>query len=119
MKTILIVEDNPSHMKLAADLLERSGYTVLRAADAESGLPMAREHRPDLVLMDLQLPGMDGIAATRMLKADAATRPIPVIVVTAYLDAHPEAEARAAGAAALIAKPYHYKDLLAAVAAAL
>lgn len=119
MKTILIVEDNPSHMRLAADLLKRSGYAVLQAGDGASGLRLASEQLPDLVLMDIQLPDMDGLDATRALKADAATRHIPVIAVTAYLDGHPEETAVAAGAAGIIAKPYHYKDFLAAVAAAL
>ena len=119
MKTILIVEDNPAHMKLAVLLLQRSGYAVLTAADATAGLRLARERRPDLIVMDIQLPDLDGIEATRRLKADAATRDIPVIAVTAYLAQHPEQELLAAGCAAIIAKPYHYQDFLAAIAAAL
>ncbi len=119
MKTILIVEDNPSHMKLATALLTKSGYAVLEAADAETGIELARKRQPDLVLMDIQLPGMDGLEATRRLKADAATRAIPVIAVTAYLAEHPEQETLAAGCAAIIAKPYHYKDFLAAIGAVL
>jgi two-component system cell cycle response regulator DivK len=119
MKTILIVEDNPSHMKLASALLSKSGYAVLAAADAESGIALARAKRPDLILMDIQLPGMDGLAATRRLKADAATRDIPVIAVTAYVAAHPERDILATGCAAIIAKPYHYKDFLAAIGAVL
>lgn len=119
MKTLLVVEDNPAHLKLAKLLLEKAGYAVLAASDAETGLRLAREARPDLVVMDIQLPGMDGLAATRLLKQDAATRAIPVLAVTAYLAAHPERDILAAGCRAIIAKPYHYQDFLAAVAAAL
>ena len=92
---------------------------VLSALDAETGLLMAREQRPDLILMDIQLPGMDGLTATRLLKQDAATRDIPVIAVTSYLAEHPEQDTRAAGCAGFIAKPYHHAELLAAVKAAL
>lgn len=119
MKTILIVEDNPSHLKLATLLMERFGYAVLGAVDADAGLLLAREKHPDLILMDIQLPGMDGLEATRELKRDAATRDIPVIAVTSYLAEHPEQEARAAGCAGFIAKPYHHAELRAAVEAAL
>jgi two-component system cell cycle response regulator DivK len=119
MSTILIVEDNPSHMKLASLLVRRFGYEVLGAPDAETALRMAREQRPDLILMDIQLPGMDGLTATRLLKQDAATRGIPVIAVTSYLTEFPERETRAAGCAGFIAKPYHHAELLAAVEAAL
>lgn len=119
MTTILIVEDNPSHLKMAALLIERAGHAVLRGGDAEAGLRLAREHRPDLILMDIQLPGMDGLEATRQLKLDAATSSIPVIAVTSFLTEYSEREARAAGCSDFIAKPYHYADLLAVVAAAL
>jgi len=119
MKTILIIEDNPAHMKLAALLLEKSGYAVLSAADAETGLQLARERRPDLIIMDLQLPGMNGLEATRRLKQADATHAIPVIAVTSYLSEHPEADILAAGCIAMISKPYHYKDFLAAISAAL
>lgn len=119
MTTILIIEDNPSHMKLATLLVRRFGYEVLGAADAVEGLRLARARHPDLILMDIQLPGMDGLAATRELKRDAATRDIPVIAVTAYLAEHSEKEVHAAGCAGFIAKPYHHAELLAAVKAAL
>lgn len=119
MKIILIVEDNPSHMKLASLLVRRFGYEALGAADAATGLAIAREQRPDLILMDILLPGMDGLTATRLLKQDAATRDIPVLAVTSYLAEHPEQETRAAGCAGFIAKPYHHAELLAAVEAAL
>jgi two-component system cell cycle response regulator DivK len=119
MKTILIIEDSSPHLKLAAQLLEKSGYAALKAESAAAGLQLAREQRPALILMDIQLPDMDGLEATRLLKQADATRDIPVIAVTAYLAGHPEAEMLAAGCTAVIAKPYHYKDFLAAIRTAL
>lgn len=119
MQTILIVEDNPSHMELAATLLGKFGYAVLKAGDAEEGLRLVRERHPDLVLMDVNLPGTDGLTATRQLKDDPATRDIPVVVQTSFVSEHPEREILAAGAAGFIAKPYHYKEFLSAVQAAL
>ena len=119
MTTILIIEDNPAHRKLAGLLLQRFGHATLGADSAAAGLRLAREERPDLILMDIDLPDMSGLDATRQLKADAATRAIPVIAVTAYLAEFPEQEARAAGCAGFLAKPYHHAELRAAVAAAL
>jgi len=119
MTTVLIVEDNPAHLKLATLLMDRFGYAVLGATDAAEGLLLAREKHPDLILMDIQLPGMDGMEATRELKRDAATKDIPVIAVTSYLAEYSEHEARAAGCAGFIAKPYHHAELRAAVEAAL
>ena len=83
MGVVLIVEDNVANLKLASFLVEKAGHTVLSAADAEAGLLLARERRPDLILMDVQLPGMDGMEAVRILKSDLSTRAIPVIAVTA------------------------------------
>ncbi|MDB5218989.1 MAG: response regulator receiver, partial [Myxococcaceae bacterium] len=83
MGVVLIVEDNAANMKLASFLVEKAGHTVLTAVDAEAGLLLARERHPDLILMDIQLPGMDGMEAIRILKADDATRSIPVIALTA------------------------------------
>lgn len=119
MQTILIVEDNPAHMKLAAMLLGKFGYTALQATDAEAGLRLAREAHPDLILMDIDLPGMDGITATRRLKEDAALRDIPVIGQTSFTAEYTAAQIIAAGAVGLIAKPYHYKDFIAAIKAVL
>lgn len=119
MKNILIVEDNPSHLKLAVTLLEKAGYAVTGAANAEKGLLLAQQRRPELILMDIQLPGMGGIEAVQRLKQMDVTRDIPVIAVTAYLATYSEAEVFAVGCAAIIAKPYHYKDFLDAIAAAL
>jgi two-component system, cell cycle response regulator DivK len=83
MARILIVEDNPTNMKLASLLLRNADHTVLCAGDAETGLTLARTECPDLILMDIQLPGMDGLAATALLKKDPAAASIPVIALTA------------------------------------
>ncbi len=117
MATILIVEDNPSNLKLASFLLEQAGYAVISATDAEAGLRLARDKLPDLILMDIQLPGMDGLAAVGLLKQDAATQAIPVIALTALAMSGDEARIRTAGCADYIAKPIRYQEVLATVAA--
>ena len=119
MATILIVEDNPTNMKLSTFLLESADYTVLAATNAEIGLTLAREARPDLILMDIQLPGMDGLEATALLKADEATRGIPVIALTALAMKGDEERILAAGCDGYIAKPLDYKDFLATIRARL
>jgi two-component system cell cycle response regulator DivK len=119
MATILIVEDNVTNMKLSTFLLESADYTVLAATNAESGLTLAREARPDLILMDIQLPGMDGLEATALLKADEATRGIPVIALTALAMKGDEERILAAGCDGYIAKPLDYKDFLARIKARL
>jgi two-component system cell cycle response regulator DivK len=116
---VLIVEDNPTNMTLVVFLLQSAGYTVLSAQDAEAGLTLAREELPDLILMDIQLPGMDGLEATAMLKRDEATRAIPVIALTALAMRGDEERIRAAGCDGYIAKPMQYRELLAAIAAQL
>jgi two-component system, cell cycle response regulator DivK len=116
MAIILLVEDNAANMKLATFLLESAGHTVLSAADAEVGLTLAREGNPELILMDIQLPGMDGLQATVILKADPATRDIPVIALTALAMKGDEERIRAAGCDGYIAKPLDYKGFLAIVA---
>src|SRR5215210_6384429 len=83
MAKILIVEDNPANLKLAVFLLESVGHSVISATNAEAGLTLARDEQPQLILMDIQLPGMDGLEATALLKRDDATRHIPVIALTA------------------------------------
>jgi two-component system cell cycle response regulator DivK len=117
--TVLIVEDNAANMKLAVFLLESVGHTVLRATNAEAGLRLARAEQPNLILMDIQLPGMDGLEATGRLKGDAATRAIPVIALTALAMKGDEERIRAAGCDGYIAKPVQYRALLASVAAQL
>ena len=119
MATILVVEDNPTNMKLSTFLLESADHTVLSATSAEIGLTIAREHHPDLILMDIQLPGMDGLVATALLKADEATRGIPVIALTALAMKGDEERMRAAGCDGYIAKPLDYKDFLAVIKATL
>jgi two-component system cell cycle response regulator DivK len=117
MAKVLIVEDNPANMTLAVFLLESAGHAVLVARDAEAGLTLAREQRPDLILMDIQLPGMDGLEATALLKRDEATRAIPVIALTALAMKGDEERIRAAGCDGYIAKPLAYRDFLATISA--
>ncbi|TFB49881.1 response regulator [Cryobacterium tagatosivorans] len=111
MALILIVEDNLANMKLATLLLVRAGHTVLTAADAETGLTLARANGPDLVLMDVQLPGMDGLAATVLLKGDPTTAAIPIIALTAMAMQADREKSRVAGCDAYITKPLRYKEL--------
>jgi two-component system, cell cycle response regulator DivK len=119
MAKVLIVEDNPANMTLAVFLLQSAGYTVLSATDAEAGLTLARSERPNLILMDIQLPGMDGLEATALLKKDEATRAIPVIALTALAMKGDEERIRAAGCDGYVAKPMRYKEFLATIAAQL
>jgi two-component system, cell cycle response regulator DivK len=119
MPTILVVEDNATNMKLSTFLLESAEYTVLAATNAEIGLALAREGRPDLILMDIQLPGMDGLQATALLKASEETRDIPVIALTALAMKGDEERILAAGCDGYIAKPLDYKNFLAIVGATL
>jgi two-component system cell cycle response regulator DivK len=116
MAKVLVVEDNPANMTLATFLLKSVGHSVLPATDAESGLTLARSEQPDLILMDIQLPGMDGLQATALLKADQATRDIPVIALTALAMKGDEARIRAAGCDGYIGKPLAYRDFLATIA---
>ncbi len=119
MATILVVEDNAANMKLTILLLETAGHTVISATDAEAGLTLAHDEQPDLILMDLQLPGIDGLAATALLKRDEATRDIPVIALTALAMKGDEERIRAAGCDGYIAKPLAYRDFLATISAQL
>ena len=119
MAKVLIVEDNPANMALAVFLLQSVGHTVLSATDAEAGLTLARDEQPNLILMDIQLPGMDGLEATVLLKRDEATSAIPVIALTALAMKGDEERIRAAGCDGYIAKPMRYKDFLAAIDAQL
>ena len=119
MAKVLIVEDNLANMKLAAFLLQSAGHTVLSATDAEVGLTLARDEHPNLILMDIQLPGMDGLEATALLKRDDATRAIPVIALTALAMKGDEERMRAAGCDGYVAKPMAYQDFLATIAAQL
>lgn len=110
-QVVLVVDDNPTNLKLLAYLLQAKGYDVRTASDAESALDVVREVKPALILMDLQLPGMDGLELTRHLKASEATRHIVVIAVTAYAMTGDEQRARAAGCDDYMAKPIDTRAL--------
>jgi two-component system cell cycle response regulator DivK len=116
MASVLIIEDNPANMKLATFLLQAAGHSVMSATDAEAGLTLARDDQPNLILMDIQLPGMDGLEATMLLKGADATRAIPVIALTALAMKGDEERIRAAGCDGYIAKPMHYQDFLSTIA---
>ena len=117
MANVLIVEDNADNLKLATFLLQSAGHTVISASNAEAGLALARSDHPDIILMDIQLPGMDGLEATGLLKKDEQTRSIPVIALTALAMKGDEERIRAAGCDGYIGKPMRYKEFLAAVTA--
>ena len=119
MAKILIIEDNPTNMKLAMFLVEKAGHTVISAIDAEAGLMLARDEHPSLILMDIQLPGMDGLEATVLLKADPLTREVPVIALTALAMKGDEERIRAAGCDGYISKPMRYQEFLATISAQL
>ena len=110
MAQILVVEDNPVNMELATDLLEIAGFTVLQADNAEKGIEMAKARMPGLILMDISLPGMDGLTATGILKSDAATRHIPVVALTAQAMKGDEEKAREAGCDGYITKPIDTRE---------
>jgi two-component system cell cycle response regulator DivK len=116
MAKVLVVEDNAANMTLAIFLLESAGHTVLSATTAEAGLTLARDQQPNLILMDIQLPGMDGLEATALLKRDETTRAIPVIALTALAMKGDEERIRAAGCDGYIAKPMRYQEFLATIA---
>ena len=116
MAKVLIIEDNPTNMTLAIFLLQSVGHSVLSATDAEAGLTLARDEHPDLILMDIQLPGMDGLQATALLKRDESTRAIPVVALTALAMKGDEERIRAAGCDGYIAKPMRYQEFLASIA---
>jgi two-component system cell cycle response regulator DivK len=116
MLRVLIVEDNAINMSLSTFLVQSAGYAVITASDAEAGIKRAREEVPDLILMDIQLPGMDGIEAIGLLKGDPSTREIPIIALTALAMKGDEARIRASGCDGYIAKPMRYQQFLAAIA---
>ena len=116
-KRILVVEDNLLNLELVTDLLEADGFIVCQAHTAEEGLRAARELAPDLILMDLSLPGLDGLAATRALRADPATRHLTIIALTAHAMKGDEAIARRAGCDGYLTKPIDTRTLAAKVAA--
>jgi len=104
-KRVLIVEDNALNMKLFRILLGQAGYDVMEAADAETAIRISKEQIPHLILMDIQLPGMDGLEATRMLKQDETLRQVPVVAVTSYAMPGDQEKAIASGCCGYISKP--------------
>ena len=115
MSRILVVEDTPDNRQILRDLLTSVGYELIEAADGLTGVAAATEHRPDLILMDIELPEIDGYEATRRIKANPDTAGIPVIAVTSYALSGDDEKARAAGCDGYIAKPYSPRALLAKV----
>ncbi len=113
---ILVVEDNPMNLELVRDILTAEGYEVLEANDGAAGVEIAVLERPDLILMDLQLPGMDGFEATRRIRAERRTAATPIVAVTAHAMRGDDEKARAAGCSGFITKPIDIKEFVAAVA---
>jgi len=118
-KTILYVEDNEMNRKIVRDLLKRTKYQLIEAHDGEAGVAKALELRPDLILMDVQLPKLSGIDATRQLRADPATAATPILVITSFALSGDEQKAKDAGASGYLAKPYSPFDLLGRIRALL
>jgi two-component system, cell cycle response regulator DivK len=114
-KRILVVEDQEDNRRILRDLLAHSGYEVFEVGDGEQALTAAATHRPDVILMDIQLPLLDGYEATRRIKADPMLKHIPIIVVTSYALSGDEIKARAAGCDAYVGKPYSPRALLAKI----
>ena len=114
-KCILIVEDQEDNRTILRDLLGKAGYDIIEAVNGEDGVALALAKRPDLILMDIQLPVIDGYEATRRIKANAELKATPVIAVTSYALSGDEAKARAAGCDAYVAKPFSPRQLLAKV----
>ena len=111
-KRVLIIEDNPLNMKLVRVLLAAAGLEVLEAIDAEKGIVLAREKRPDLILMDVQLPGMDGLSATGIIRADPELREIAIVAITSFAMAGDEEKAREAGCTGYVTKPINTRTFL-------
>ena len=114
-KRILVVEDQEDNRQILRDLLASVGHEMIEAQDGEAAVIQATKHRPDLILMDIQLPVMDGYEATRRIKADPALRALPIIVVTSYALSGDEEKARVAGCDAYVTKPYSPRQLLAKI----
>jgi two-component system cell cycle response regulator DivK len=114
-KRILVIEDQEDNRRILRDLLTTVGYELIEAVTGEEGVSMAEEHRPDLILMDILLPGINGYDATRLIKAQPALRAIPIIAVTSYALSGDAARALEAGCEAYVTKPYSPRQLLAKV----
>jgi len=114
-RRILVVEDQEDNRRIIRDLLTSVGYELIEALDGEAGVRLAKEQRPDLILMDIQLPVLDGYEATRRIKADPALRAIPIVAVTSYALSGDDRKAGAAGCDAYVAKPFSPRHLLATI----
>ena len=114
-KRILVVEDQPDNLQILRDLLTSEGYQIIEAQDGEEGIRAAAAERPDLILMDIQLPLLDGYEATRQIRANPALRATPIIVITSYALSGDEAKAHAAGCDGYVSKPYSPRQLLAKI----
>ena len=114
-KTVLIVEDNELNMKLFNDLVETRGHRIVQTRSGIEAVELARKHQPDLILMDIQLPNMDGYEATRRIRAEPGLQSIPIIAVTSYALSGEEQKARAAGCTDYVPKPYSPRQLLAKI----
>ena len=115
MKRVLVVEDHEENRQIMRDLLTHAGYAMLEAVTGEEGVAAAGRERPDLILMDIQLPGLDGYEATRRIKADPDLRAIPIIAVTSYALSGDDQKAMAAGCDAYVTKPFSPRALLAKI----
>ena len=115
-RKVLVIEDNVPNMELAVDLLEVAGFEVLQATDAQEGIALAREEQPDVIVMDVGLPGMDGLEATAALKRDPATQHIPILVATSHAMKGNKEGAIAAGCDGFITKPIDTRSFAKAVA---
>ncbi|MBI4523655.1 MAG: response regulator [Deltaproteobacteria bacterium] len=111
-KTILYVEDNEFNLKIVRQLLSRTSYRLIEAVDGEQGVATAFRELPDLILMDIQLPRLSGLDATRKLRADPKTAAIPIVVITSFALSGDSEKAKEAGASAYVAKPYSPRELL-------
>ena len=114
-KTVLVVEDNDLNMKLFHDILEAHGYQILQTKNGRDALRLAREHHPDLILMDIQLPEISGLEVTKLIKSDDSLRQIPVVAVTAFAMKGDEEKIREGGCEAYIAKPISVAHFIATV----
>ena len=111
-KTVLVIEDNELNMKLVRSILQLGRYQVLEAGDAETGIQLARQHLPDLILMDIQLPGMDGLHAAQIIRNDPILANTPVVALTSYAMQGDKQKATAAGCSGYIAKPIDTRNFL-------
>ena len=111
-KVVLVIEDNPLNMKLMRSLLQLGDFEILEAPDAESGIELAKKIKPDLILIDIQLPGMDGLSATRIIRDDLSLKEVPIVAVTSYAMHGDEQKAKSAGCSGYIAKPIDTRSFL-------